>query len=128
MYDQEFEKARTESDGDLEYAAHHPFQVSVGAHSTKVRETSTNRAASGAEVTLAIQKSDRVRALARELSKAGIALQESLGKVWFRQAVILPPGLRLGFNTSGHRPKHPPRFRAPGQCPLCAEIFSGILE
>ena len=49
-YDQEFEKARIESDGDLEYASHHPFQVSVGAHSTKVRETSTNRAASGAEV------------------------------------------------------------------------------
>lgn len=53
---------------------------------------------------LQYKESDRLRALAQELSKAGIELQESLGKVWFRQAVILPPGMRLSFNTSGdHR-------------------------
>lgn len=53
---------------------------------------------------LQYKESDRLRALARELSKAGIEMQESLGKVWFRQAVILPPGMRLSFNTSGdHR-------------------------
>lgn len=53
---------------------------------------------------LQYKESDRLRALAGELSKAGIEMQESLGKVWFRQAVILPPGMRLSFNTSGdHR-------------------------
>lgn len=45
VYDEEFENALKESDGDLEYAAfaeHHHFQVLETAHWNKVRETTTN--------------------------------------------------------------------------------------
>jgi type I restriction enzyme M protein len=45
VYDEEFEKALKESDGDMEYAAfaeHHHFQVPKKAHWNKVRETTTN--------------------------------------------------------------------------------------
>lgn len=45
VYDEEFENALAESDGDMEYAAfaeHHHFQVPEGAHWNKVRETTTN--------------------------------------------------------------------------------------
>ena len=45
VYDEEFETALAESDGDLEYAAfaeNHHFQVPEGAHWNDVRETTTN--------------------------------------------------------------------------------------
>jgi type I restriction enzyme M protein len=45
VYDEEFEKALKESDGDMEYAAfaeHHHFQVPEHAHWNRVRETTTN--------------------------------------------------------------------------------------
>jgi type I restriction enzyme M protein len=45
VYDEEFEKALKESDGDMEYASfseHHHFQVPQNAHWNKVRETTTN--------------------------------------------------------------------------------------
>ena len=45
VYDEEFEKALEESDGDLEYAAfaeHHHFLVPEHAHWKKVRETTVN--------------------------------------------------------------------------------------
>ncbi len=45
VYDEEFEIALAESDGDLEYAAfaeHHHFLVPTGAHWNHVRETTTN--------------------------------------------------------------------------------------
>lgn len=45
VYDEEFEKALEEGDGDLEYAAfaeHHHFLVPNGAHWNDVRETTTN--------------------------------------------------------------------------------------
>ncbi|SEC30809.1 type I restriction enzyme M protein [Maribacter dokdonensis] len=45
VYDEEFEKALEEGDGDLEYAAfseHHHFLVPEGAHWNNVRETTTN--------------------------------------------------------------------------------------
>ncbi|SDS57822.1 type I restriction enzyme M protein [Maribacter dokdonensis] len=45
VYDEEFEKALKEGDGDLEYAAfaeHHHFLVPKGAHWNNVRETTTN--------------------------------------------------------------------------------------
>ncbi|CAM4236304.1 site-specific DNA-methyltransferase (adenine-specific) [Zobellia roscoffensis] len=45
VYDEEFEKALEEGDGDLEYAAfaeHHHFLVPEGAHWNDVRETTTN--------------------------------------------------------------------------------------
>ena len=45
VYDEEFENALMESDGDIEYAAfaeNHHFQVPVGAHWNTVRETTTN--------------------------------------------------------------------------------------
>jgi len=55
VYDEEFENALKESDGDIEYAAfaeHHHFQVPEGAHWKDVRETTTN-------VGLALQKAMR---------------------------------------------------------------------
>jgi type I restriction enzyme M protein len=55
VYDEEFEKALKESDGDMEYAAfaeHHHFQVPEDAHWNKVRETTTN-------VGMALQKAMR---------------------------------------------------------------------
>ncbi len=45
VYDEEFERALEESDGDMEYAAfaeHHHFLVPEGAHWNNVRETTTN--------------------------------------------------------------------------------------
>ncbi|MEZ4968439.1 MAG: class I SAM-dependent DNA methyltransferase [Flavobacteriaceae bacterium] len=45
VYDEEFEKALEESDGDLEYASfaeHHHFLVPEGAHWNDVRETTVN--------------------------------------------------------------------------------------
>ena len=45
VYDEEFENALAESDGDMEYAAfaeHHHFLVPKGAHWNDVRETTTN--------------------------------------------------------------------------------------
>ena len=45
VYDEEFERALAESDGDMEYAAfaeHHHFIVPEGAHWNTVRETTTN--------------------------------------------------------------------------------------
>ena len=45
VYDEEFERALKESDGDMEYAAfdeHHHFQVPENAHWNNVRETTTN--------------------------------------------------------------------------------------
>lgn len=55
VYDEEFEKALAESDGDLEYAAfaeNHHFEVPEGAHWRDVREVTTN-------VGLAIQNTMR---------------------------------------------------------------------
>jgi type I restriction enzyme M protein len=55
VYDEEFENALAESDGDMEYAAfaeHHHFIVPEGAHWNDVRETTTN-------VGMAIQDSMR---------------------------------------------------------------------
>jgi type I restriction enzyme M protein len=45
VYDEEFENALAEGDGDLEYAAfaeNHHFQIPQGAHWNDVRETTTN--------------------------------------------------------------------------------------
>ena len=45
VYDEEFEKALADSDGDMEYASfaeHHHFQVPKGAHWNDVRETTVN--------------------------------------------------------------------------------------
>ncbi|MBD0831820.1 type I restriction-modification system subunit M [Aestuariibaculum sediminum] len=45
VYDEEFERALTDSDGDMEYAAfaeNHHFQVPESAHWKTVRETTTN--------------------------------------------------------------------------------------
>ncbi|WP_026951129.1 type I restriction-modification system subunit M [Algoriphagus mannitolivorans] len=45
VYDEEFERALEESDGDMEYASfaeHHHFQVPEQAHWNRVRETTTN--------------------------------------------------------------------------------------
>src|SRR5512147_215617 len=45
VYDEEFERALAESDGDLEYASfaeHHHFQVPEGAHWKDVREVTVN--------------------------------------------------------------------------------------
>jgi type I restriction enzyme M protein len=45
VYDEEFEKALAESDGDMEYAAfteNHHFQIPEGAHWKDVRETTVN--------------------------------------------------------------------------------------
>jgi len=55
VYDEEFQLALTESDGDLEYAAfaeNHRFVIPAGAHWTDVRETTNN-------VGLAIQNAMR---------------------------------------------------------------------
>ncbi len=45
VYDEEYEKALEESDGDIEYAAfaeHHHFQIPEGAHWNDVRQVTTN--------------------------------------------------------------------------------------
>lgn len=60
VYDEEFENALAESDGDMEYAAfaeHHHFQVPEGSHWKDVRETTVN-------VGVALQ--DAMRAIEKE--------------------------------------------------------------
>lgn len=55
VYDEEFEKALKDSDGDMDYAAfeeNHRFQIPKNAHWKKVRETTTN-------VGVALQKAMR---------------------------------------------------------------------
>lgn len=61
VYDEEFEKALKESDGDMEYAAfaeHHHFQVPETAHWNKVRETTTNVGMALQEAMRAIEKAN----------------------------------------------------------------------
>jgi len=61
VYDEEFEKALAESDGDMEYAAfaeHHHFQVPAEAHWNKVRETTTNVGMALQEAMRAIEKAN----------------------------------------------------------------------
>ena len=61
VYDEEFEKALKESDGDLEYAAfaeHHHFQVPKGAHWDNVREITTNVGMGLLEAMRAIEKAN----------------------------------------------------------------------
>ncbi|TKD66530.1 class I SAM-dependent DNA methyltransferase [Flavobacterium sp. ASW18X] len=61
VYDEEFENALAESDGDLEYAAfaeHHHFQVPEGAHWQNVRETTTNVGSAIQEAMRSIEKAN----------------------------------------------------------------------
>lgn len=61
VYDEEFENALKESDGDIEYAAfaeHHHFQVPDGAHWNTVRETATNVGMALQEAMRAIEKAN----------------------------------------------------------------------
>lgn len=61
VYDEEFENALKESDGDMEYAAfaeHHHFQVPEGAHWKNVRETTTNVGMTLQEAMRAIEKAN----------------------------------------------------------------------
>lgn len=61
VYDEEFEKALKESDGDMEYAAfaeHHHFQVPEQAHWNRVRETTTNVGMALQEAMRAIEKAN----------------------------------------------------------------------
>lgn len=61
VYDEEFERALSESDGDLEYAAfaeHHNFQVPQGAHWKDVRETTVNVGLSLQNAMRAIEKAN----------------------------------------------------------------------
>jgi len=61
VYDEEFEKALEESDGDMEYAAfaeHHHFQVPEGAHWKDVRETTVNVGMALQEAMRAIEKAN----------------------------------------------------------------------
>jgi len=61
VYDEEFENALAESDGDMEYAAfaeHHHFQVPEGAHWNDVRETTTNVGMALQEAMRAIEKAN----------------------------------------------------------------------
>ncbi|MDC7997029.1 type I restriction-modification system subunit M [Gilvibacter sediminis] len=61
VYDEEFEKALEESDGDLEYAAfaeHHHFQVPEGAHWNDVRETTVNVGMALQDAMRAIEKAN----------------------------------------------------------------------
>lgn len=61
VYDEEFEKALEESDGDLEYAAfaeHHHFLVPEGAHWNDVRETTVNVGVAIQEAMRAIEKAN----------------------------------------------------------------------
>ncbi|HEY1056179.1 MAG TPA: class I SAM-dependent DNA methyltransferase, partial [Emticicia sp.] len=61
VYDEEFEKALKESEGDLEYAAfaeHHHFMVPKHAHWKKVRETTTNIGMSIQEAMREIEKAN----------------------------------------------------------------------
>jgi type I restriction enzyme M protein len=61
VYDEEFENALAESDGDMEYAAfaeHHHFQVPEHAHWNHVRETTTNVGMALQEAMRAIEKAN----------------------------------------------------------------------
>jgi type I restriction enzyme M protein len=61
VYDEEFENALAESDGDLEYAAfaeHHHFIVPNGAHWNDVRETTVNVGMKLQEAMRAIEKAN----------------------------------------------------------------------
>jgi type I restriction enzyme M protein len=61
VYDEEFENALKESDGDMEYAAfaeHHHFQVPEGAHWNRVRETTTNMGMALQEAMREIEKAN----------------------------------------------------------------------
>ena len=61
VYDEEFENALKESDGDMEYAAfaeHHHFLVPEGAHWNNVRETTTNVGITLQEAMRAIEKAN----------------------------------------------------------------------
>ncbi|SDM11131.1 type I restriction enzyme M protein [Catalinimonas alkaloidigena] len=61
VYDEEFQRALDESDGDLEYAAfaeHHHFQVPPGAHWQHVRETTTNVGLALQDAMRAIEKAN----------------------------------------------------------------------
>ena len=61
VYDEEFERALAESDGDMEYAAfaeHHHFQVPEHAHWSRVRETTTNVGMVIQEAMRAIEKAN----------------------------------------------------------------------
>lgn len=61
VYDEEFERALAESDGDMEYAAfaeHHHFQVPEGSHWNNVRETTTNVGMALQEAMRAIEKAN----------------------------------------------------------------------
>lgn len=61
VYDEEFEIALEESDGDLEYAAfaeHHHFQVPEGAHWNDVRETTVNVGMALQDAMRAIEKAN----------------------------------------------------------------------
>ncbi|MXV51521.1 N-6 DNA methylase [Pedobacter sp. HMF7647] len=61
VYDEEFEKAMAESEGDMEYAAfaeHHHFQVPEGAHWNDVRETTVNVGVALQDAMRAIEKAN----------------------------------------------------------------------
>jgi len=61
VYDEEFENAFTESDGDIEYAAfaeHHNFQMPKGAHWNDVRETTVNVGVALQDAMRAIEKAN----------------------------------------------------------------------
>lgn len=61
VYDEEFERALAESDGDIEYAAfaeHHHFQVPETAHWNRVRETTTHVGMALQEAMRAIEKAN----------------------------------------------------------------------
>ena len=61
VYDEEFENALAESDGDMEYAAfaeHHHFQVPEGAHWKDVRETTVNVGVALQDAMRAIEKAN----------------------------------------------------------------------
>jgi type I restriction enzyme M protein len=61
VYDEEFERALAESDGDMEYAAfaeHHHFQVPETAHWNRVRETTTHVGMALQEAMRAIEKAN----------------------------------------------------------------------
>lgn len=61
VYDEEYERALTESDGDLEYAAfaeNHHFQVPEGAHWNDVRSTTTNVGMALQEAMRALEKAN----------------------------------------------------------------------
>ncbi|MEP1304463.1 MAG: class I SAM-dependent DNA methyltransferase [Balneola sp.] len=61
VYDEEFEQALEDSDGDLEYAAfeeNHRFQIPTGAHWKDVRETTTNVGSAIQNAMRAIEKAN----------------------------------------------------------------------